>query len=94
MVYELFASEGSFWAALLQFFSTGVGGDYLGYFLTLIIGTAIYKFVNPKTAIAFVFTIIPILAGIGLVPEWLVVLDIMIVGLISAKYIYERFSSG
>lgn len=93
MVTELFASEGGFWAALLNLLSQGTGGGYLGYFMLVTILIAIGKFSGPAAAIMFAAVAIPILAGIGLLPVWLAAVEVMIVGILVAKNVYDKMVS-
>lgn len=93
MVTELFATEGGFWAALLQLFSQGTGGNYLGYFLLLTMLVAITKFSGFQAAFMFTLIAIPLLAGIGLLPLWIAALEVMIIAILSGLYIYNRVVS-
>ena len=93
MVTELFATEGGFWAALLNLFSQGVGAGYLGYFLLITILIAIGKFAGAASAIIFCIIAVPILAGIGLLPMWLAAVDVMIVAILFGLNMYGRMVS-
>jgi len=93
MVTELFATEGGFWAALLNLFSQGVGAGYLGYFLLITILIAIGKFAGAASALIFAIIAIPILAGIGLIPLWVAALDVMLVSILVGLNVYNRMVS-
>lgn len=93
MVTELYGSPGEFWAALQNLFSQGTGGAFLGYFLIITMMVAIGKFSGIKSAVIFAAVAIPILAGMGLLPAWIAVGEIMIVVVMAVIGSYNRMVS-